>query len=743
MPYNINLAPIQSYSISSENGLAFIDWSFDPEVFRIDYLQGSANLSSVDVATIIKDYLALDTSGDTYHITDILFVATSSVNTLPIIISGEIMSAITADPVLGYEITNINLEVTTTVSFQDLGLLPEGLHSYNINFLVQRKNFLGELYFVAIKTLVVHINVVSPGTVVIGSPALTFAHIIGEALPAAQTIEIQASGSFSISVNDANYFYSGGNLVDVGLDPSGSIRNYTGSGSQTILINLKSGIDNLEVGVHTNFIKLTGPNNIKFRPIFLYIFSENSANIIPEGLEFMAIKNVEEAEPQNIQITCPGAISVSGPLWLTIFDANGDFANTSIIKPVLSNNLSAGVYEGFISVNANGIVYPVPVTYTITDNVSTGFIEDGINFTDDYNTISDFYNQQEFKVSLQLDVFSYNYESLFPDLTNLTYALGLFNNRADFFIGRSLNNIMAELEDLQSINLGNLENFLPDDASNFVRTYYKPAQLDFRVEFVHQNDANLNEEFIYRNILFIKGRKPLKTFRNTAILNYHLEPLRVTPKSIALLNYYKTENHEVRIYRNGELELTFGQFVFSDTLFARRLLFNNYTPGDVIEARIYRDLETDVSAIFYENEANYISQKYIVFPEGKQSYHIGWEDEYGCLDLMEFTGDIAFEMGYESNVIKGYKRFKEYLRKIDSRRSQDLSINTGFVLKENPKRLDSLVNSERAWLFSGSEDGIPLVPFTKGLPNYDSDRELYSYEIEFKINLNNDNKINS
>ena len=100
-------------------------------------------------------------------------------------------------------------------------------------------------------------------------------------------------------------------------------------------------------------------------------------------------------------------------------------------------------------------------------------------------------------------------------------------------------------------------------------------------------------------------------------------------------------------------------------------------------------------------------------------------------------------MAYENNTVTNYKEFKEFLRKIDSRRSQSVTINTGFILQENTKRLDSLLNAKRAWIMSENNEAVALIPNTKELVNYDSDQELYGYDVQFNINLNNDNKVNS
>ena len=114
------------------------------------------------------------------------------------------------------------------------------------------------------------------------------------------------------------------------------------------------------------------------------------------------------------------------------------------------------------------------------------------------------------------------------------------------------------------------------------------------------------------------------------------------------------------------------------------------------------------------------------------------------LDVIEFTGSQTFQLGYQSNVIKNYEDFLETLRKTDSTKSRKLTSNTGFIFKQNVNRIDSILNSKRAWIISKeSKAAIDLIPITKSIINEDSDQDLYEFEIEFEINFNNDFEINS
>src|SRR5690606_26142226 len=115
-----------------------------------------------------------------------------------------------------------------------------------------------------------------------------------------------------------------------------------------------------------------------------------------------------------------------------------------------------------------------------------------------------------------------------------------------FFIGRSLNNIMKELLDVKTVLLDTFTNQLPTDASAFIRNYYNPAEVDVTASFIHKTDIELNYEKVFSNLKFIKGRRPKTPFPDTFILNYYREPVRVTPNSVTLFNFYKEQSHQLR-----------------------------------------------------------------------------------------------------------------------------------------------------------------------------------------------------
>lgn len=741
MPYDIVLNPEQDYSPNDNNNPIFQDWQFNPlSPITINHTIGEALPSAITIDTIIQNYSNADSINNAYQ----YYVKHRVVNQNPLLPSVIALSGVINDETNpeGYLLTAHNLQVDVVANFQNLQIVPEGNYSINIVFDVYRKGSYGNAQYFESRFYNFQLNVVNGDPFNITPSSITMVYVKGQGTTAPQTLNIVSNGDFTIGIQDY-ITLTGGNLVDGGLVNDGPIRQYFGSGNQTVSIDANSALENVEARTYISLLKYNNGTLFKTMGIHTMVFDDDEAIIEPESLEFSAIKGFTEAEPLNVSIVSPYNITLTLPSWLTASVTTGDYNLQTIIVPVLTANLSEGIYEGNIIVTANNIDYYLPVTHTVIASVELGMSIDAINFTDDFNTITRFHQSQEYKIRMFLHVQHYKYRSSIGIIKELTYKLGLFNNTTSFFVGRTLNNIMAELEDLRLVELDDIVKRLPSDNFSFIKPYYLPAKASIIVDFIHQNDALLNGTSIHNDIPFITGRKPLKSFDNAAILNFYCEPLRVTPNSVALFNFYKNENHEILIYKNDQFFDRVQHAVGDDRVFAYRHKFYNYTQGDVIEIRLYRNANEEQDDTFFNNPENYMSQKYIVFPEGKRSYHIAWENEHRVVELMEFTGDISFTMGYENKIIQNYKDFKEYLRKLDSKRSQDVIINTGFLLAENVNRLDSLLSAKRAWILNDLGEVVSMVPATKSLANYDSDQELYAYDIEFQINLNNDNKINS
>ncbi len=725
MPNNITISSTQEYSNADNVSPQITDWSFSPQSpLEINHLAGAAVPDPVDINTQIKNYIALlGDQYDKYYVTANLFQGSDPICQL----SGAIASA----PSEGYLLTEQNLNVTTTLTFENFSIYNEESITNYIRFTVSGKND-DSPFFQIIEHVNFEVKVNFIGSVYVEPTAFNFSHILYDTLPDAQDLNVHSNGSFLIFVPETLEL-SGGNIT--GGTVLNGWREYIGTDSQVLSLSLSAAINDEPEGVYSAVLGISN-NGITYMSADVAIFETAVNTVEPSGLEFTAIKSVSEAEPQNINISGPGALTYTSPSWL---DLSLDTSvvgvdRVLIVDPVLSNNMSVGEYLGNIVITIGGVDYIVTVSYTVFGNTQIGASSEAINFTDDYATISRFYADQDYHLNLGLLTTYFNYGNTVANYNELRLKLGFFNNTTSYFIGKTIKRIMKELTTLQLINYVDLWDF-----SSPIQNHYNPAIITLVATFVHNQDEQLNNSATFENLKFLKGRKPKKTFPNSAILNFYGEPLRTTPNSVVLFNFYKEQPHTIRVFKNGVLDTSIPHSPVLNRVFSYKHSFENYNEGDVIEIRLHKNIDALPDEEWLNNEDNYISQKYLVFPKGKESYHIGWEDEYGVLDCLEFTGSIGFDLEIDSNTTLQYKDFLETLRKLNTSRTQELKCNTGFILKDNTKRVESLINSQRAWLFlKGNTTEIALIPKTKKLAGKDSDKALYAYELEFEINPNND-----
>jgi len=714
--------------------------------FTINYDSDGDDIPQIILNTVIKDYIN-DVENSAGNFSYYIKLQEQSINVNGVLVdvlnvTGPIASA-TGN---GYLVTENNRSVQHTINFQNLAQIPNGSsNQITLTFNVFRVNTTNNTSsLLEFSGVTINLNILENVVIDVSPTNLSFGHVIDQTLPPDQNVSVTIPSEainqeFTIEV-DKMFTVSGSSLIFDGLATHpqfGEINVYTGTGSQTLKVVLNSTVNTLSPGTILDTLRVVKETTTRVVGLTTILTSDSFVDISPSAFNFEAFIGFLEAEKQQIRVQSSGVIVVNAPFWLNIDTTSANLSLISDVKPVPSTSLSPGTYQNNIEVVANGVTYLIPATYIIYEKVQLGLSLQNLNFTDDYKSISTFTEDDTFRLLLELQVNYYNYNN--PNLRQkvLNYTLGFFNRKLQFFIGKTLNNILPELLDLNTINFENLIE------SNTFTTYYLPAQINLQCVFQNINNPTDTDEISFTNIKFVTGRKPMRTLPSTVLLDFYNAPLRVTQKSVTLFNFHKEENHNLRIYKNGVFINSVAHVVGSNRLFGYKHSFNSYTPGDVIEIRLYQPQPQQLPIGWFEDSVNYLSQTYIVFPEGKESHIIAWEDEYRCIQLMEFTGSITYKMAYESKIIKDYRSFKETMRKIDGTRQQNVTINTGPILKENTKQLDGLLDSKRAWLLFKDEPAIALVPNTGDFINADSDQDVYEYEVEFKINLNNDCKINS
>jgi hypothetical protein len=731
----------------SPGGLPMVsnDWEFNPAPeYILHHIPGSAEPSNLVIDTKIKSYLTAEPNEvQQQHTFEKYFVKVrvdNPVHNGSVLnlyqLKGEIAEETDPD---GYDIED-GLEVETELEYQPFALLVPGDYQSRIVFSVWGKTASDTMVLVEEITLSHTIKILEVGEIALTQNQDNFFLNRFEALPAPRTSTISVDGDFSLTA-PAYMDITGGNLTLV--DETDGVRTYSGSGSQSINYSLNSSAVDLPDGSNQALIHIV--TNTWSNTILVDILVGNEPiNFIvtPESLEWTVIEG-NPSNPDAVQCWYAGNNTVTvtasppwlsysiqhlGALWLIEFNV----VNTGSLQP--------GIYEDVVLVKCATITKTVSVKLNYSKKVNLNLYANQIHFTDDFSTISTFHNSNNYDVGLGLQIRTYDFNQVErADLLNLRF--GIFRNYAEFFVGKSIKKLMAKLMHPSYVG----QNYLPKtyialpQSGIFSHSYYKPAKVRVSATFINRNTNNpVIVSHTVDNIFFVKGRKPADWRGTWGLLHYSSDPIRVTTQSLMFFNYYSKDTVKLSIYRNSVLETTHfftpptGRFLHTSII-----PFTGYTPGDVIE------VQAESFGIVITNDTP-PSRKYIVFPPGKESYHIAWVNEHEMLETMEFTGAFTYEGELEHRLVKTYTSFLEQTEKTEVKKGQKITCNTGFILQTDTHKIEEILDSKRAFLLfpqTTKRQPIHLIPVDKTLKNYDSDQNLYEYELVFQINLPNDNQI--
>ena len=184
---------------------------------------------------------------------------------------------------------------------------------------------------------------------------------------------------------------------------------------------------------------------------------------------------------------------------------------------------------------------------------------------------------------------------------------------------------------------------------------------------------------------------------------------------------------ELRVYRNGTLVTTFSLPVADEKLISKKVSFEDFNPGDVI------DYVLDA----VDGTSSAIKKSFIVFPEGYHSNMLVWENEFLLQSALECTGSASIKSEIEFQSQRVYDNFVEKLNYLSSTKEVRFTINTGWLMQSDVDSVESLMRSQRVWLIQGNE-AIAIRPVSKPIINKDLERELIDFTLEFIINRNYD-----
>lgn len=318
---------------------------------------------------------------------------------------------------------------------------------------------------------------------------------------------------------------------------------------------------------------------------------------------------------------------------------------------------------------------------------------------------------------------------LITENENTYFQFDAYIKTYDFFTNalniNQINQKVVPFKGKGEINLGRLIHRLMSifEEVNDELHQYKYAEVSISCTETLLSDLTVVRSLVTPTIHFVAGLG--RGFTDFGFLEFNPKPNRVTKRSFAYLNFViPTGNYELRTLKNGVLINT--EELPTDTLttLCKKVTFETYTQGDIIDF---------VIDFVGENNENASKKTFCVFPNGMYPNQIVWENEFKLQSAMECNGIATLDPNLEFQSQKVYKNLVEKLEHLSSSKEVNLFIDTGWLLFTDIDTVESLMRSKRAWLIQG-EKRISLRPIGKKLPKQDYDNELISFPLEFTIN---------
>lgn len=529
-----------------------------------------------------------------------------------------------------------------------------------------------------------------------------------------------------------------------------NVPEISGTGNQTFQIKMTNEVNDYDIGFYETKLEVYSADGLEHKTLIIYLFvTETSSEVVmPKSLNFEAVRNVREAAPQKIYIaTSDSGLSYTPPPFLEMVShelvGSGHIYEVAPIAHVLTPNKE---YEGYVDIAfTKGSIKRVKVNYKINAGYDESFTR-SVHFSRDNEELH-FYRTTPENSFLKLIVGVKSFTD--TGALHRDFELDL-----DFpFVG-----------DLAKIDIGKeIEPYFQDDAEPRLvavpESVYPPIELRINAFEIKYEDFSIINQDVLPLQYFLRGRNPLVLKQIVpfwADYRPSIERL-VSAKGLITLTAFKPAGSqikpiEMRVNDRFEKFLTprtqkFGimrPYFYTVTV---NLATLDLTPGD--EITFLRENELPV-------------RKYVIRHNVKISNLVAYQTVYNTFDIFEMTGNLRFPTEFVHDMSSRLKKNLLASKKVSSENSQKLLINTGWIMKDELFVLNEMILAQSAFLLpvntrspitqiaqqmieyeSECDEKIELVPVQSKLLEFDSDTQMYQFDVEFLINPNYENKIYS
>jgi hypothetical protein len=594
----------------------------------------------------------------------------------------------------------------------------------------------------------IHMNVVSANEILASPLILDFEYPVGlPILPSSEDVVIMAPESThwvvmgmgpNTSGNPQIKIESLASDVEISINPIGKY-TATGKGTRTLKISLSNGFMLAPLGsylralgIHQAEVNSSG-EIISILPMGMSV--PVNVNVIPnqliwastDNLTFSAIRGIQEAGYKSFNVFSELPISVNTPSWLgfEVVSTLTPYIYRVKIMPVNTSSIGEGNYFGNITIKNAEAQTSVAVNYKVTDGVLWDYENDLFHFALDEKFI-EFQSPSDdvfYEVKVLMSITPYIGEIIQKDVT---FQVPIYKGKGSFNVGKIVQRIIQ-----------------PESEELLLDGY---SMEPLNVQLIAQKKLQLNRQNIGlpQSIMmkYIAGRTPEQVSGNIGLLCPKVFAKRITSKSVEFLNVVVKNNASfitTELKRNGEVIPELSSPIGISTLlkFSKSIYIpfreSSITQGDQLVMSVTNPFGNST-----------INQQYICFPDGVDSNHIVWIDNYKLRQIFEFTGEYKVESEIANSNQNIRKKLVNSLQKVSSKKISKLTIDTGWIPEDHQSLIEDLMMSKSAWLLNDDMSvKFRLTPISEKITNYDSKRMLVSYSVEFQINPDYDEKNSS
>ncbi|MFL9834977.1 hypothetical protein [Chryseobacterium terrae] len=423
--------------------------------------------------------------------------------------------------------------------------------------------------------------------------------------------------------------------------------------------------------------------------VTVQVINTNDISVNPAVLNFSLYKHLAEEKSSILQINNPANrnYTISGPDFVTFSAISGNSSDDVTVTTKNSVDLLAQLYTGEIVVTYDSKTVKIPVTVNNID-----FVDLKLN---DYNFCLDQFiltvkrmTETGKIVRIGLEI---NIESAERNVTvNPVYQIAYYNDQAQTDVGKKIHNHFPVFS----------KHIFGNPGVEFNNVFiYKPADVTITIEELNSNYEVLFTRKI-ENIKLYPGKKP-KMF--PAFTNSNLK--RIYADSAHLFSYVTS-------------------LVDPSDIVGKAVSNNPFSTGEVNS--IY--FEDSENLMYFGDYKNVLGIDFLRAPKGHQQIFYQYINENLVPELFVFNGDYLIDDTYEHT----YDDVEFNAKKYDAKIIGKLTLNTGFVFKEETAALSQL-NKRNLGFVKIGEEILKVFPITSKYRRADSSVNVKNDEFEFLI----------